>query len=128
MAQRIGLVFGGRSVEHKVSVVSARTVDAALAGAGFTVVPLGIAQTGAWVAPDVGRRALDGELDELGASEAGDRSVVASLGPLVDAGVDVIFPIAHGTWGEDGTLQGLCEMLDLPYVGTGVASSAVCMD
>ncbi|MEM8994531.1 MAG: D-alanine--D-alanine ligase family protein, partial [Acidobacteriota bacterium] len=128
MAQRIGLVFGGRSVEHKVSVVSARTVDAALADAGFTAVPLGVAQTGAWVAPDVARRALDGELDELGAREAGDRSAVASLGHLVDADVDVIFPIVHGTWGEDGTLQGLCEMLDLPYVGTGVASSAVCMD
>ncbi|MEO1085530.1 MAG: D-alanine--D-alanine ligase family protein [Acidobacteriota bacterium] len=128
MAQRIGLVFGGRSVEHKVSVVSARTVDAALASAGFTVVPLGIAQSGAWVAPPEGRRALDGELDELGDRDAGGRSVVASLGHLVDAQVDVVFPIAHGTWGEDGTLQGLCEMLDLPYVGTGVASSAVCMD
>ncbi|MEM1181566.1 MAG: D-alanine--D-alanine ligase family protein [Acidobacteriota bacterium] len=125
MAKRIGLVFGGRSVEHKVSVVSARTVDKALAAAGYDVLPLGIAQSGAWVAPELGRRALDGELDALASPDA---SVAASLRHLIDHDVDVIFPIAHGTWGEDGTLQGLCEMLDFPYVGTGVASSAVCMD
>ena len=125
MEKRIGVVFGGRSVEHKVSVVSARTVAGALAEAGFDVVALGIAQDGCWIAPRQAQKALDGELDVL--EPVGER-VASSLRHLIEAEVDVIFPIVHGTWGEDGTLQGLCEMLDLPYVGTDVASSAVCMD
>ena len=76
-----------------------------------------------WPAP-----ALDGELDALPLSDAGGASIVPSLRRLLDVEVDVIFPIVHGTWGEDGTLQGFCEMLDLPYVGPGVTTSAVAMD
>lgn len=121
----VGLVFGGRSAEHKVSVQSARTVAGALRAAGHAVLPLGIAQDGGWVDPVTGSRALGGEIDAIPATgEAPQRS----LRHLVDAEIDVVFPIVHGTWGEDGTLQGLCEMLDLPYAGTGVTSSAVCMD
>lgn len=123
--KKLGLVFGGRSAEHEVSIVSARTVATALDRAGYTVVPLGIAQDGCWVAGQLGEKALRGELDRL---EPVGGSIAASLRELLDAEVDGIFPIVHGTWGEDGTLQGLCEMLDLPYCGTGVASSAVCMD
>lgn len=122
---RVGLVFGGRSVEHEVSVKSARTIAKALSSAGHEVVPLGIAQDGCWVDPEVGRRALAGETNRIGA--VGGR-IAGSLGPLLEARVDVVFPIVHGTWGEDGCLQGLCEMLDLPYVGTGVTSSALAMD
>ena len=123
--QTVGVVFGGRSAEHKVSIVSARTVATALRAAGYGVLPLGIAQDGCWVDPVAGARALDGETDVL-APVGG--TIRRTLRHLVDADLDVVFPIVHGTWGEDGTLQGLCEMLDLPYVGTGVASSAVCMD
>ncbi len=122
---RIGLIFGGRTVEHKVSVASARTVADGLRRAGHEVVPLGIAADGCWVDAATASRALDGETDRL--PPAGGR-VAASLGPLLDAEVDAVFPIIHGTWGEDGTLQGLCEMLDLAYAGTGVASSAIAMD
>lgn len=122
---RVGLVFGGRSVEHKVSIVSARTVAAGLADAGHEVIPLGIAENGSWVAPALGERALAGELDVL---EPADEEIAASLRHLLAAGVDVVFPIVHGTWGEDGTMQGLYEMLDLPYVGAGVTASAVAMD
>lgn len=122
---RIGLVFGGRSVEHQVSVNSARTVDQALRDAEFDVVPLGIGPDGCWLAPEVGGAALRGERDDLPPS---GEPVAATLHHLLDAAPDAVFPIVHGTWGEDGTLQGLCEMLDLPYVGTGVASSALAMD
>ncbi|MEM7483417.1 MAG: D-alanine--D-alanine ligase family protein [Acidobacteriota bacterium] len=123
---KVGLVFGGRSVEHRVSVVSARTVAAGLTEAGHQVVALGIAEDGRWVAPAAGQAALDGATDVVMAAE--DESVPASLRHLLDAAPEVIFPIVHGTWGEDGTLQGLCEMLDLPYAGADVAASAVAMD
>ncbi len=122
---RIGLVFGGRSVEHEVSVVSARTVGQALADAGHEVVALGIARDGSWLPPEVGGAALEGSLDQL--ASAGE-PVAASLRHLLEARVEVLFPIAHGTRGEDGCLQGLAEMLDLPYVGCDVPSSAVTMD
>ncbi|MEM8964223.1 MAG: D-alanine--D-alanine ligase family protein [Acidobacteriota bacterium] len=122
---RVGLVFGGRSVEHEVSIKSARTVDAALRDAGFDVVALGIAPNGVWLPAADGRAALDGDTAHL--SSTGN-AITPSLRHLLDSRVDVVFPIVHGTWGEDGTLQGLCEMLDLPYVGCGVAASAVAMD
>lgn len=125
MARTIGVVFGGRSVEHKVSVVSARTVARGLAAAGYEVVPLGIAEDGCWVPRAMAEAALAGQLDRL--APLGERPL-ATLRVLIDSGVDGIFPIVHGTWGEDGTLQGLCEMADLPYVGPGVLASAVAFD
>jgi len=122
---RVGLVFGGRSVEHRVSVVSARTVAAALREANHEVVPLGVAEDGGWVSGDVPERCLAGEQDSIPALGLPLRE---TLSILIDAEIDVAFPIVHGTWGEDGTLQGLFEMLDLPYVGAGVTTSAVAMD
>jgi D-alanine-D-alanine ligase len=121
----VGVVFGGRSVEHRVSIVSARTVAAALERAGHAVVPLLVAQDGSWQAEEVGAAALAGELDACPGEGGAPR---ASCGVLLAAEIDVAFPITHGTWGEDGTLQGLFEMLDLPYVGAGVTASAVAMD
>ena len=121
----IGVVFGGRSAEHRVSFLSARTVAAALAAAGHQVSPLLIAQDGGWQAPEVGRAALAGDFDAF----AGDGEAVRpTLRHLIESEIDVAFPLVHGTWGEDGTLQGLFEMLDLPFVGAGVATSAVAMD
>lgn len=122
---RVGLIFGGRSVEHRVSVVSARTVAMGLREAGHEVVPLGIAESGEWVAREVGRAALNGELAALAGSGG---AVAPTLSRLIDDPPDVVFPIVHGTWGEDGTLQGFCEIVDLPYVGAGVTASAVAMD
>ncbi len=98
---------------------------AALERAGHEVVPFGVAEDGCWLAPDEAAPALGGRLDRL---PAVGRPVAATLAHLVASDVDVLFPIVHGTWGEDGSLQGLCEMLDLPYVGAGVAASAVAMD
>lgn len=122
---RVGLVFGGRSVEHLVSVRSARTVREGLQGAGHEVVPLGIAEDGVWLPPSDGEKALTGGAKTL-TSPGG--ALAPSVRALLDADVDVVFPIVHGTFGEDGALQGLLEMLDLPYVGAGIAASAVAMD
>lgn len=122
---RVGLIFGGRSVEHEVSISSARTVAAGLVDAGHQIVPLGIASDGCWVDETSSRSALDGTVDRL---EPLGLPIARTLERLVSADCEVLFPIVHGTWGEDGSLQGLCEMLDLPYVGTGVTSSAMCMD
>jgi len=122
---KVGLIFGGRSAEHRVSVVSARTVAAALRTAGHEVVALAIGQDGSWQPITESERALAGDVDLLA---GGGGTTPRSLGSLLEQELDVVFPLVHGTWGEDGTLQGLCEMLDLPYVGAGVAASAVAMD
>jgi D-alanine-D-alanine ligase len=122
---RIGLIFGGRSVEHEVSITSARTVARGLVVAGHEVVPLPIGPDGVWADPALGTAALEGALDRLPASGG---PIPPSLGPLLEARLDAAFPIVHGTWGEDGTLQGLLEILDLPYVGAGVAASALAMN
>ena len=121
----VGLVFGGRSVEHKVSIQSARTVHKALRQAGHQVVPFGIAQDGSWVGEAVSATALSAEIDLI---ESSAESMQSALARLVNNDLDVVFPIVHGTWGEDGTLQGFLEILDLPYVGADVGASAVAMD
>ena len=140
---RVGIIFGGQSGEHEVSVRSARGILNALDPARFEAVPIGIDRSGAW--QRVEPRAL------LATAAAGGEQAVVGQGALVrtsaaleraegalelrDAGdlrgrfgVDVFFPIVHGTLGEDGALQGLLEMAGAPYVGCGVLGSAVGMD
>ncbi len=121
----VGVVFGGRSVEHQVSIASARTVARGLREAGHRVTPLAIAQDGCWLDRAASAAVLDGEVRAIPAVGA---AVAPTLAALLDAGVEAVFPIVHGSWGEDGTLQGLCEMLDLAYVGPGVTASAVAID
>jgi D-alanine-D-alanine ligase len=121
----VGLVFGGRSVEHQVSIASARTVRRGLRAAGHRVTPLGIAQDGCWVDRETAVAVLDSEqraIPPVGSA------VAPTLRVLLASGVEMVFPIVHGSWGEDGSLQGLCEMLDLPYAGPGVTASAVAID
>ena len=118
---KVALVFGGRSVEHRVSIRSARTVAGALVAAGHDVIPCGIALDGTWVERSAAEAALAGAGETLGPGAAG--SPIDRL-----AGAEVAFPLVHGTWGEDGTLQGFFEILDLPYIGAGVTASAVAMD
>ena len=122
---RVGLVFGGRSVEHRVSVNSARTVATALKQAGHEVIALGIAQDGSWLGGTLSQAALSGEIDAMESTGGGIRK---SFRPFLETDIDVVFPVVHGSWGEDGTLQGLCEMLDVPYVGANVTASALAMD
>ncbi len=121
----VGVVFGGRSVEHQVSIRSARTVVQGLREGGHTVTPLGIAEDGCWIDGEASAAILSGEVKEIPPLGV---PVAPTLRHLLASGVEVAFPIVHGTWGEDGTMQGLFEMLDLAYVGPGVTASALAMD
>ncbi len=100
----VAVLFGGRSGEHDVSLVSARGVMEALDPARFTPIPFPIGPDGRWL----------------------ERQIAPE--PGANPGIDVVFPVLHGTFGEDGTMQGLLELADLPYVGAGVLASALCMD
>lgn len=128
---RIGVLFGGRSAEHEVSVVSAQGVMAAMDKERFHPVPIGVTRQGTWLTPVQTEQALDRirserlkTLDEpLGEGLLYRTQAIASLRRL-----DVVFPLIHGTSGEDGTLQGFLELAGIPYVGAGVAASALGMD
>jgi D-alanine-D-alanine ligase len=137
---RVAVVFGGRSAEHAISCVSAGSVIAALDPEKYEVVPVGIAADGRWVLPERDQQLAitDGKLPEVsggtavslvGDPEARGLAVLApgaAMGALTE--VDVVFPVLHGAYGEDGTIQGLLEMAGLPYVGSGVFASAASMD
>lgn len=114
------LVYGGRSAEHDISRVSARAVFTAAVAAGFTVDPVAVGLDGVW------RRPV--ELDPTGQSLPERLPVDGEEVPASLALTGVVFPMVHGPLGEDGTLAGLCELVDVPYVGCGVLSSALCMD
>jgi D-alanine-D-alanine ligase len=139
---RVAVVFGGRSSEHAISCVSAGSVLRAIDRDAWDVVPVGITPEGRWVlaADDPDALAIHGsqlpEVDPAGASVvlAGDPTardlVISEPGapPQVFGRVDVVFPLLHGPYGEDGTLQGLLELAGVPYVGSGVLASAAAMD
>ena len=122
---RVGIIFGGRSGEHEVSLVSAASVIRALDPAKYEAVPIGIAKDGRWLAGSPAQKMLP-EILRAGQRVMlpGDPSI-AALVPMDASGaknlsVDVVFPVLHGTYGEDGTVQGLLELAGLPYVGSGV--------
>ncbi len=132
---RIGVIFGGRSGEHEVSLVSATSILQALDPAKYDVVPIGITREGRWLSsPEMvrlmkQRSGLDGTGEQYLLPEPG-RHGLMSVEDRTSAirQLDVVFPIVHGTYGEDGTLQGLLELAGIPYVGAGVLGSAVGMD
>jgi len=121
--REVVVVFGGRSAEHDVSCVSAAYVWSAAVAAGHTVRGLGIDRDGAW------RAVTATDVTTAGAALAVDGPPV-TVNELTSCERDsaVVIPVLHGPFGEDGTIQGLCEMLDLAYTGAGVLGSAVCMD
>ncbi|HEX3296541.1 MAG TPA: D-alanine--D-alanine ligase family protein [Nocardioides sp.] len=140
---RVAIVFGGRSSEHAISCVTAGSVLEAIDRAAYEVVPIGIAPDGRWVleSGDPDRLQIKGP-DQL-PSVDGDRASIALLREAGSADlvvheparppetlgeVDVVFPLLHGPWGEDGTIQGMFEMAGVRYVGAGVLASAVGMD
>jgi D-alanine-D-alanine ligase len=149
---RVGVVFGGRSGEHEVSLASAASVMAALERGGHSVVPIGIARDGRWLVGGDPLRALAAEAriglpsDDAtghvkkaladraeGASESSAGALVHSeAGGGLPAGLrqqlDVVAVMLHGPYGVDGTVQGVLELADVPYVGAGVLASAVGMD
>src|SRR5918998_60243 len=130
---RVMVVFGGRSGEHEVSLASARAITGALGRGGrHEVVPVGITRSGRWISSGDPMRELESGLQELP-----DGSTLEIGGPPATAGeklpanlgtVDVVFPVLHGPYGEDGTIQGMLELAGVPYVGSGVLGSAAAMD
>lgn len=131
---RVAIIAGGKSGEHEVSLQSARSVLAALDRDKYDVVVVGVTKEGRWVASDdalemleAGREpaqpATDGAL-----VRQGRRELVPGTAERPFPQVDVVFPVMHGTYGEDGTVQGLLELADLPYVGAGVLGSALGLD
>ncbi len=121
---RVAVVMGGRSSEHEISLASARSVLAALDPARYEAVTVEIGRDGRW---ELGAGSL-AELERDGRSVAETLPVPASHIPATLAEVDVVFPVLHGPFGEDGTVQGMLELADVPYVGAGVTASALCMD
>jgi len=119
---RLAVIFGGRSSEHGVSCLTAREVLAAIDTDKYTVQPVGITRDGAWVE----ETAQWGDLEPGTLPSVRDDLPPFAWERLRD--VDAVFPLLHGPWGEDGTLQGLLEMADVRYVGAGVLASAVSMD
>lgn len=140
---RVGVIFGGRSGEHEISLRSAQSVLAALDPDKYEVVPIGITRSGRWIAGDVMAALVAGEetavhpaylLPGSGAESDSfslmqwDSAKTEALSLSAVAELDVIFPVLHGPQGEDGTVQGLLELANLAYVGAGVLGSAVAMD
>lgn len=143
---RVAIVFGGRSSEHGVSVVTAASVLRSIDRTKYEVLPIGITQQGRWalVADEPARMAIsDGrmpDVDQIAESTEGQLTLPASpvsrevvwsepgATPKLLGEVDVVLPLLHGPWGEDGTLQGLLELSGVPYVGSGVLASSVGMD
>ena len=124
---RVGVIYGGRSGEHEVSIASAASICSNLDPARYETVPIHIAKDGRWSLPAAAPKVLS-------AAEVlrqGDTQALQAVEPtkaLSGAHIDVVFPIVHGPYGEDGTVQGLLELAGVPYVGAGVLGSAVGMD
>lgn len=140
---RVGVIFGGRSGEHEVSVRSARSVIEAMDRAKYEVVPIAITKEGNWLGPAAAAELLPEKTQRMLSSRAlnGRREDVAIIGDPSRSGlvrletnegpaerIDVVFPVLHGTYGEDGTIQGLLEMAAVPFVGSGTLASSCGMD
>lgn len=141
MKLRIGVIFGGRSGEHEIAIRSAKTVIEQIDKDKYEVIPIAIDRLGGWLNPaqalgllsESTQNALPEKFDEFADASivlAGDTRVkgLTSLDADLSKTLDVIFPVLHGTYGEDGTIQGLLEMADIPYIGCGVLGSACGMD
>ena len=135
---KVGVIFGGRSGEHEVSIMSARSVIERLDREKYDVIPLAITRDGNWLPPSAATAALKAGSADISAAGlvalCPGNSEGGALVPMSEAAraelpkLDLVFPVLHGTYGEDGTIQGLLEMVGIPYVGAGVAGSAVGMD
>jgi D-alanine-D-alanine ligase len=136
---RVGVVFGGRSGEHEVSLASAQSVMEAIDKEKYEVVPIGITKEGRWIASGDPMKALSagdadaskpaallGDPSRRGLMRLEDREQAIEATRLSE--LDVVFPVLHGTYGEDGTVQGLLELAGIPYVGAGVLGSSLGMD
>src|SRR3989344_330842 len=135
---RVGILFGGKSAEHEISLQSARNVVNALDRKKYEVVLIGINKAGAWLAPRVSERYLalasnkptkvpEKSREVVMMAPSGEGILTRDSG-TIEGKIDVVFPVLHGPFGEDGTVQGLLKLADVPFVGAGVLGSAVGMD
>jgi D-alanine-D-alanine ligase len=133
---KVGLLFGGRSAEHEVSKMSAANILRALDPERYDVIPIGIRRDGRWVLGDAGNGAGTGvkalqipdQAPEVALVPGGQGSLIVIGGAQDRLRLDLVIPVLHGPNGEDGTIQGLMELADLPYVGSGVMGSSASMD
>jgi D-alanine-D-alanine ligase len=131
---RVGILFGGRSGEHEVSLLSASSILNAIDRTKYDVVPIAITKQGHWIASTEAERLLTGDtkpapvLPKSKSLQLSANAAVAQHSDTLPQSLDVIFPVLHGTFGEDGTIQGLLELADIAYVGSGVLGSATGMD
>jgi D-alanine-D-alanine ligase len=139
---RVGILFGGRSGEHEVSLLSAASILNSIDQSKYEVIPIGITKQGQWLTSTAAQHLLAGNTNpapiqnkrassksiELRASAALRHEAIAQQNGSLAQSLDVIFPVLHGTFGEDGTIQGLFELADIAYVGSGVLGSATGMD
>ncbi|MCS6989413.1 MAG: D-alanine--D-alanine ligase [Chloroherpetonaceae bacterium] len=134
MKKTLALLFGGRSGEHEISIISARSVANAVDRSAFHLLPIYITREGKWLSEAASRSVLERDYEALVKNPdalAEERRRVAKLRGAFKfdfSRIDVVFPVLHGTFGEDGTVQGLLEMMNVPYVGNGVLASALTMD
>ena len=126
---RVGVLFGGRSGEHEVSLLSAASILKAIDRKKYDVVPIGISKAGRWLGGESAQALLGGAplVLQLEATTGSSAELIQQSASLTSA-LDVVFPVLHGTFGEDGTIQGLLELAGLAYVGSGVLGSAAGMD
>ena len=130
---RVGILFGGRSGEHEVSLLSAASILKSIDRAKYEVIPIGINKQGQWLPPVEAENLLAGDTKPASIQpkskslQLNANAEIAHATPLTQS-LDVIFPVLHGTFGEDGTIQGLLELADIAYVGSGVLGSATGMD
>ncbi len=130
---RIGILFGGRSGEHEVSLLSAASILKAIDKKKYEVVPIGITKQGQWLTSTDAQNLLAGDtkpapIQHSSAIQLSASADLAQQNGALSRTLDVIFPVLHGTFGEDGTIQGLFELADIAYVGSGVLGSATGMD
>lgn len=139
MKLRIGVIFGGRSGEHAISIRSAQTVIEQADAEKYQLVPLAITPEGNWLSPadsldHFNDEAVDhfrkhfGEPSPAVTNDTAESRLSGVPALLAAELIDIAFPVLHGTFGEDGTIQGLLEMADLPYIGCGVLASSCGMD
>ncbi len=128
---RVGILFGGRSGEHEISLRSASSILKAIDRTKYDIVPLAITRTGKWLSGASAEQLLLTEASvttSLSSETATQNTDLVRQGEALTSELDVVFPVLHGTFGEDGTIQGLLELLDIAYVGSGVLGSAAGMD
>jgi len=126
---RVGILFGGKSGEHEISLRSARSILKAIDRKKYDVVELGITKQGRWLQSSAAQALLGGDSAPADSNdETGLTIAAAAAEPAAGTGLDVVFPVLHGTFGEDGTIQGLFELADIAYVGSGVLGSSAGMD